>query len=117
MLAPWAILQAMLQGILQRAEPGGCYYKVLEGRFVFRFSCFGCLAAGRFVAGRFVAGPRFGLESSFLEFSFLAFVRPRSWSSRPLRDVSGGALILVIVIPISVIGIILAIGIIACRRH
>jgi len=31
-LAPWAKLQAMLQGILQGAGPVGCYYKVLTGR-------------------------------------------------------------------------------------
>jgi hypothetical protein len=34
MLAPGAILQAMLQGILQGAGPVGCYYKVLTRRFV-----------------------------------------------------------------------------------
>jgi hypothetical protein len=32
--APGAILQAMLQGILQGAGPVGCYYEVLTGRFV-----------------------------------------------------------------------------------
>ena len=36
MLAPWAKLQAMLQGILQGAGPVGCYYKVLTGRVVKR---------------------------------------------------------------------------------
>jgi hypothetical protein len=35
-LAPWAKLQAMLQGILQGAGPVGCYYKVLTGRVVKR---------------------------------------------------------------------------------
>jgi hypothetical protein len=33
-LEPWAKLQAILQGILQGAGPGGCYYKVLTGLFV-----------------------------------------------------------------------------------
>jgi hypothetical protein len=29
-LAPWAKLQAVLQGILQGAGPVGCYYKVIK---------------------------------------------------------------------------------------
>ena len=70
MLAPWAILQAMLQGILQGAEPGGCYYKVLAGRFVFRFSFWGVLLLGVLLLA-LVLGVSF-LGSSFLEFSFLA---------------------------------------------
>ena len=55
MLAAWAILQAMLQGILQAAGPIGYYYKVLTGRFVSGSSFLGpCF--WRFVAGRFVTG-------------------------------------------------------------
>jgi len=54
-LAAWAILQAMLQGILQAAGPIGYYYKVLTGRFVSGSSFLGpCF--WRFVAGRFVTG-------------------------------------------------------------
>ena len=51
MRAPGAILQAMLQGILQGAGPVGCY-KVLTGRFV-TGSCF-----GRFVLGVLFLDPR-----------------------------------------------------------
>jgi len=43
--------------------------------------------------------------------------RDQIYESLSRRDVTGGALVLAIVIPISLIGIILAIGIIACRRH
>jgi len=54
---------AILQGILQGSRSGGCYYKVLTGRFVPRSWAFGF---GRFVAGHFV------FRSSFLIFLFLA---------------------------------------------
>jgi hypothetical protein len=48
--APGAILQAMLQGILQGAGPVGCSYKVLMGRFVTGSSFLGVLSRA-FVPG------------------------------------------------------------------
>ena len=71
MLAPWAKLQAMLQGILQGAGPVGYCYKVLTGRAGPRFWAF---------LGRFAP------KSSFLGVLLLdiLFLDPRSWSSRPL---------------------------------
>jgi hypothetical protein len=50
-LAPWAELQAMLQGMLQAAGPVSYYYKVLTGRFA---------------AVRFVASPLFWAFPSWI---------------------------------------------------
>jgi hypothetical protein len=75
-LAPWAKLQAMLQGILQGAGPVGCCYKVLTGRTVERVHGVLALVLGRFIPGRFVPG------SSVLDPCFWAFC---SWRSYPER--------------------------------
>ena len=92
MLAPWAKLQAVLQGILQGAGPVGCYYKVIKvltGRVIEREVQGVLLNAS---LGR--AGPRFRHfvpGSSFLISLCLAFLFLGSlpWALEVLRALDG----------------------------
>ena len=64
MRAPGALLQAMLQGILEGEGPVGHYLKVLKG----------VLLIERFVAGSSFLAPRFGRL-----FLGVLFLDPRFW--------------------------------------